>query len=250
MTSWKKYLLAGVIAVVAVFAYTRNLHRNVPSDLRDAPVSETGSVAGFLKEAADVKTPAVSAPVRDAQSASTDKAGNMHKTRCVTLDSNYGLSGGEFVVTAEKYTQKASVYISTGNPSLGMFQPPDNGKKIDLKDFLFTLCKKNNSSDFENSYEICGIRGSLNDRSYLVYSYFNLGAKIPSFKGQLSISDRTENLFDSTHIPDKLFQLEAGSRTVGHIVAYLGGAIDYNKTVKIQCESLSDNSIVVPGATR
>jgi len=32
----KKYVLAAVIAIVAGFACIKNLHRNVPSDLRDA----------------------------------------------------------------------------------------------------------------------------------------------------------------------------------------------------------------------
>ncbi|OGS06795.1 MAG: hypothetical protein A2270_11510 [Elusimicrobia bacterium RIFOXYA12_FULL_51_18] len=37
MTSWKKYVLAAVMVTAALFAYSRNLHKNVPPDFRDAP---------------------------------------------------------------------------------------------------------------------------------------------------------------------------------------------------------------------
>lgn len=57
MNNWKKYALATVIVTVAGFAYIKSLHRNIPSDLRDAVADETSPEFNSLHnvKASDIK---------------------------------------------------------------------------------------------------------------------------------------------------------------------------------------------------
>ena len=205
------------------------------------------SLAKASPEAADIKIPPVPAPARNA-AAPAGKTGGTHETRCVTLDNNYQPTGGEFFVKAEKGARKASVQITRNDTYVSILWPSANGNKIESEDFSFTVCKKNDSADFAASYEFCGINASFGHGSLIIDARFDLGREIPSFREQLSFSDYRENISDPAHIPAKLLRLETESGAVGHILAYTNGRLDYEKTVRLQCDSLSDNSIVIPGA--
>ena len=64
MSNWKKYTLAAVMVTAAIFAYSHNLHKNVPSDLRDA-VADNGkfdtSIPAFDKNSGNVPEPKAAA---------------------------------------------------------------------------------------------------------------------------------------------------------------------------------------------
>jgi len=184
-------------------------------------------------------------------------SGDIHKTRCVTLDRNNQPDGGEFIVEADKKTLLASVSVTKQTSLLEAIQPFNSEEATKPGEFSFTVCKNDNNPDFSLSYEICGIEITFGgtsladegDTTFVFSSKFNLGRDIPSFKGQIKAGDYARNLFkDPRHITNKLLRWELEINAVGHITPYPNGFADFDGVVKTQCESLSDNSIVVEGA--
>ncbi len=59
MTSWKKYVLATVVVMVAGFAYVKNSHRNIPSDIRDAVAdnADFNTTIPILKDNGNIPVP-------------------------------------------------------------------------------------------------------------------------------------------------------------------------------------------------
>ncbi|MFA6435215.1 MAG: hypothetical protein WCW52_11020 [Elusimicrobiales bacterium] len=180
-------------------------------------------------------------------------SGDIHKTRCITLDRDNKPDGGEFVVEADKKTLLASIRVTQQSPLLEVIRPFNSGETTKPGQFKFELCKRDNVREFSLSYKICGInltvgRADKDDPEYEVSSKFNLGLEVPSFRDKITIGDYVRWIKHRRHIADQLLYLKMKSDVVGYIFPSLYGYPNYADAILMQCESLSDTSIVVEDA--
>lgn len=172
----------------------------------------------------------------------------VHRTKCITLNDNYKADGGSFVI--QKNIGNSKVELPAITDIKG--KPLPDGFIANNESITPTICKRKGmekSSDFENSYEICGIRVNLTHKdgsSMVILSDFNIKEDACTINLPSGFFHSVRSLLIKGFEEEERLKAEQEDNKVGHIYLYNDKG---RKVIKrIQCGSESDNFLHVPGA--
>lgn len=172
----------------------------------------------------------------------------IHRIKCITLGDNYKADGGSFIIQKSIENRKSTLPAIAEVKETSLF----DGFKATNQEVSHTLCKKKGmekSTDFENSYEICGVSINLakeDGATMTLSSKFNINEDACSTTQPNGIIHSLRSYLIEGFEEEEKLKIELKENKVGHIFIKNKHGKQFIK--RIQCGSESDNQLKVPGA--
>ncbi len=174
----------------------------------------------------------------------------IHRIKCITLNDDYKPDGGSFSVKKAIGKIGGSDTVITEKKNVSFL----DDFKTEQKDIVHTLCKqdgKEKSSEYENSYEICGFQMNLVNKegaSLVISSSFNIDETDCQAELPQDLVHKIRSYLIKGFAEEARLKAELSEKKVGHI--FFQDKRGQKVIKRIQCGSESDNRIKVKGANR
>jgi hypothetical protein len=166
--------------------------------------------------------------------------GETHRTRCVVFDRQFKPDGGSFVFEGLKYSSLGQIKEVSGVnlPETMLARLPLGGKNNYMK-----VLKDDKYSEIIGLHVVFGGQQKDAPNRIELRSYFNKNYEIPAPSSIITLRDKImSKIRNKNQIENRLYENELSEKYLGHITFYDNfGMIIHEKTIKIQCEALSDN---------